>query len=322
MTDISIFEENIETEFLKDITNESCVPDLDFAMFRAICYCNNEQYSCERVCVKGRNGLVLQHNNIVRTFGFEIEAEDPRLICVSDKVYVIFICKTGTPNQNRGIGITEFNNFDPTMLRLRGVAPNTIEKNWAPFTKDGKLYFVYNYDPLVVLHYDFNKEGACDIVYAQNNITLPIDTDGPNFLRGGSNLLPYREDLYIGGCHSRVHLDTFYHFTHFVVLDTSKWEVVFLSKPILFNYNKKDSLTFKNTNIMLDINSKFPIQDPVSLTFNNEEYLLTISIRDSISHLYNIKFNLNNSLRQYKLNELQHLTHQYNINLVDNFIKK
>lgn len=30
------------------------------------------------------------------------------------------------------------------------------EKNWSPFSRDGRLYFVYSYHPLVILHYRFD----------------------------------------------------------------------------------------------------------------------------------------------------------------------
>jgi hypothetical protein len=215
---------------------------------------------------------------------------------------------------------------------------NPIEKNWAPFEKDGKLYFVYNYDPLVILTYDFNKSGVCKVIYKQNNVDLPIKTEA-TFLRGGSNLLHYRDNYYIGGCHSRVNDGSrFYHFTHIVLLDVVNWTIVYLSKPIIYNYTplnisnvkgkplainrckKYELLRVNTTNVLFDMKPNC-IQDPISMYKKNDKYYITINIRDCITHLYEIQFDIpDGCFKCYEMGELQHLTEKHSLDLLSSLI--
>ena len=66
----------------------------------------NQKYACERICVNGRNGLLFQTKTTNVVYGFEIEAEDPRMVKVNDKLYVVFICLSPYEGQNRCIAIT------------------------------------------------------------------------------------------------------------------------------------------------------------------------------------------------------------------------
>ena len=279
-------------------------------------------YACERICVNGRNGLLLQTQTTNVVYGFEIEAEDPRMVKVNNKLYVVFICLSPYEGQNRCIAITEFEKFEPTYLRVENMQMNPIEKNWAPFEKDGKLHFVYNYDPLVILTYDLNKDGICKVIYKQNNVDLPIKTE-TTFLRGGSNLLHYRNNYYIGGCHSRIHDGTrFYHFTHIVLLDVVNWKIVFLSKPIIYNYQKYDISRINSTNILFDMNPHC-IQDPISMYTRENKYYITVNIRDCITHLYEIKFDIPETcFKKYEIGELQSLTEKYSFDLLSSLIFK
>ena len=244
------------------------------------------------------------------------------MVKVNDKLYVVFICLSPYEGQNRCIAITEFDKFEPTYLQIENMQKNPIEKNWAPFEKDDKLHFVYNYDPLIILTYDFNKDGICKVIYKQNNVDLPIKTE-TTFLRGGSNLLHYRDNYYIGGCHSRIHDGTrFYHFTHIVLLDVVNWRIVFLSKPVIYNYKKNDIIRVNGTNVMFDMNPNC-IQDPVSMYKKNDKYFITINIRDCITHLYEIKFDIpTGCLKSYEMGELQNLTEKHSLDLLSSLIFK
>jgi hypothetical protein len=276
---LNYYDYNVHTKYVDDITTVN-IDDLHYSMFKAVYEDErrtggeddnptggederrekdenpeddeSQKYACERICVKGQNGLLFQRNNTNIVYGFEIEAEDPRMVKVNNKIYVVFICLSPYEGQNRCIAITEFDKFEPTYLQVENMQKNPIEKNWAPFEKDGKLYFVYNYDPLVILTYDFNKDGICNVVYKQNNVDLPIKTE-TTFLRGGSNLLHYRDNYYIGGCHSRLDDgNRFYHFTHIVLLDVVNWKIVYLSKPIIYNYRPLNISNMKGEPLALN----------------------------------------------------------------------
>ena len=177
---------------------------------------------------------------------------------------------------------------------------NQIEKNWAPFVKDNQLFFVYNYDPLIIIRYDFNTDGICKVVFNQDNCILPINTS-TTFLRGGSNLIHYKNGYYIGGCHSRIYKNCFEHYTHIVLLDTNTWKLVYVSKPVMYLCELKDHLnswwyrpdsTKKIDTLHNIIIDKTPniIQDPVSLYQKEDAYFITINVRDSVSLLYEISF--------------------------------
>ena len=277
-------------------------------------------YACERIFANGKTGLLFQTKNTSIVYGFEIEAEDPRMVKVNNQLYVVFICLSPYDGQKRCIAITEYEKFTPRYLQIENMVMNPIEKNWAPFEKDGELYFVYNYDPLIIIKYDFNKDGICKVVYKQNDVDLPIKTE-TTFLRGGSNLLHYRDNYYIGGCHSRLNDGTrFFHFTHIILLDVVNWRIVFLSKPVIYNYKKNDIMRINGTNVMFDMKPNC-IQDPVSMYKKNDKYFITINIRDSISHLYEIKFDIpTGCLKSYEMGELQNLTEKHSLDLLSSLI--
>jgi len=346
---LNYYDTNIYTKYIDNITTVE-IDDSNYTMFKAICYSDEGiMHSCERICVNNRNGLLFQNNNNNIVYGFEIEAEDPRMIKINNKIYVVFICLSPYEGQQRCIAITEYKKFAPVYLQVENMKMNEIEKNWAPFEKDGELYFVYNYDPLIILTYDFNKEGICKVIYKQNNIDLPFKTES-TFLRGGSNLIHYRDNYYVGGCHSRINDGTrFYHFTHIVLLDVVNWRIVFLSKPIIYNYKKYDLLRVNTTNVLFDMMPNC-IQDPISLYTKNNKYYITVNIRDCITHLYEIQFDIpegclhhfsceipkigwdngytisevemRKSVKNYEMGDLQRLTEKYSFDLLSSLLFK
>ena len=263
------FDPDIKTEYISNITGK--FPTSQFSMFKAQ---TSKGDTCERVCIHGRNGLVF---NSSRLGGFYIGAEDPRLVECKGKTYVIFNCFSPYEGTRRCMAITPFEEFNPVYLRPL----NFIEKNWAPFVKDDNIYFVYNFEPLIILKYDMNPEGLCDIVYG----SLPFNIE-PTYLRGGSNLIPYKDKYYIGGCHSRIQKDgIFYHFTHIVVIDPEIWKVIHISKPVWFNYDGTDAQSYQGG--IYDIHPNC-IQDPISIYDN----YMTINVRDCVSLLYKIEYNI------------------------------
>lgn len=314
-----LFEPKIQTTLLKNITNSTRHHGLEYAMFKAIWH-EDLLYSCERICIEGKNGLQFQVGEESRLEGFDIEAEDPRMVKVRGVIYVVFICNSIYPGQKKCIAITRFDKFKPIFLRIEDYKPNYIEKNWAPFEKDGDLYFVYNYGPLIVIKYDFNSQGICQVTHLEAGTSLPINTNEPNFLRGGSNLLPFLDHFYIGGCHSRIFEKCFYHFTHFVILDTRNWRIRFLSKPVLYRYPHQDLGVIPETDILFDLHPNC-IQDPISLNYVNNKYLLSINVRDAVSLLYQIDFDLDvKDFQIYEKGSLQALTKTSNEDLVQSVI--
>jgi hypothetical protein len=119
-------------------------------------------------------------------------------------------------------------------------------------------------------------------------------------IRGG-NLIHYKDEYYIGACESRIYKDEFQYYTHIVLLDTKKWQIVYLSKPVVYLSNIKEELnswhlnkkiTKKLDTIYSIIVDKTPdiIQTPISLYKKDDNYYITVNIRNCISFLYEIRF--------------------------------
>jgi predicted GH43/DUF377 family glycosyl hydrolase len=89
------------------------------------------------------------------------------------------------------------NNVD---LRLHPKSDRPLrEKNWAPFSADGELRFVYNVNPLVVIGMDL-KTGLSHEISRQPDLPLPKWRWGE--ISGGTPLLPWR-DGFAGFFHSK-----------------------------------------------------------------------------------------------------------------------
>uniref|UniRef100_A0A6C0JPT3 Uncharacterized protein n=1 Tax=viral metagenome TaxID=1070528 RepID=A0A6C0JPT3_9ZZZZ len=320
------YSQDVHTKFIDNVTGNY---NVNYCMFKSQCYLNNVLYSCERINKNGRNGLFFKRDDwdVPKEYAFDIEGEDPRLVILNEKVYVVFTCVFNHKDIHRGIALTEFDNYNPIFLKLKNNKFNRVEKNWAPFVKDNVLHFVYNYDPLIILKYDLNIYGLCDVIFIQNNVNMPIYIND-KYLRGGSNLIHYKNEYYIGACHSRLHYKGIYYNTHIVILDTNKWTITYLSKPVMYCYNdnKLKLNTLHNTNI-IHHKSILPfmsdnlhnLQAPCSLYKRDDKYFITIDINCHITLLYELIIDIPiNSDKQFKQGEIETITYTYNKNFIDN----
>lgn len=318
------YSQDIHTKFIENITGNY---DVQFCMFKSQCYLNGITYSCERIHKDGINGLYFKRDDWMspKQYGFNIGGEDPRLLILHNKVYVIFTCVFNEPNIQRGIAITEFDNYNPILLKIKNNQFNHVEKNWSPFVKENELYFMYNVDPLVILKYDFNEEGLCDIIFTQNNIQLPFDVNN-KYLRGGSNLIHYQNEYYIGGCHSRLHYNGIYYNTHIILLDTIKWKIVYLSKPIMYHKPKDLTLDCIPNTTIINHKSILPyhstnlhnIQAPCSMYIKDSKYYITVDINCHITLLYELIIDIPIKDNEYSINEIENMTYMYNKTFIDN----
>jgi hypothetical protein len=175
------FDVIIQTEFISDITNDfidtkKSIVGYNYNMFQSTIIKEDIEYYCERINVKnerninGINGLFFSNNknNNTRFEGIEIDTEDPRLFICNNKIYVIFNTISPFPNHKRSMAISEYEHFNPIYLHLNEEErEHIVEKNWSPCVVNNKLYLIYLLDPLIILHYDFNTEGKCNIIYKQ-----------------------------------------------------------------------------------------------------------------------------------------------------------
>jgi len=325
MSFLDFFSKNVHTKFVKNITGN--YDNIDFSMFKTQCYFNNILYSCDRIHKNGRNGLYLHRSdwNTHIEYGFDIDAEDPRMIIFDNTVYIIFNCLSPYPEKFRSMGITAFDFWNPMFLQLENNGNNFNEKNWTPFVKDEKLYFVYNFDPLIIIYYNFNKDGICEIIFKQENCCLPFNTEH-TCLRGGSNLLHYKDEYYIGVSHSMIRIKEHHYeyYSHVILLDTEKYELIYVSKPLLFYYDNNEYFknSYNNFEKINKINNVIieRIQYCISLYLYNDNYYITVHIRDCITFLFEIKFDklFCFTERNKPINYFQNYTYETikNINLI------
>jgi hypothetical protein len=231
------------------------------------------------------------------------------------------------------MGISEYDNFNPIFLKisenLDNVKMNYVEKNWMPLVpnsssteKQSFIYLVYQLDPLIVLKYDFNRQGMCDVVHVQKDITSKM------FMRGSTKFVHLKDQYYISAIHSRIYTDVrYYYLPYFCILDINSWKIVYVSDNILFKCDENDSITkIDGTNIMIYsktlsylsndnnnvcyishcINYPGSIQKLESSTDSNMEFIMTAQLNGPTLK-YKVSFDMNVILEKIKANELNNL---------------
>jgi hypothetical protein len=273
---MDLFDENIKTEYIADITDECIeqkrdIEGYNYNMFQSTIIKDNIEYYCERINVNselninGINGLFFSNNRDDKTRfeGVQIDTEDPRLFICNDKIYVIFNAISPFTGYARSMAISEYDHFNPIHLRIGNdnEREHIIEKNWSPCVVNNKLYLIYLFDPLIVLHYDFNSEGICWIEYKQKpEIAIASINTKDICLRGSSSFIPlfngFLGELYIGLCHSYIcKNDQYYYFAYLCILNVTEWKIVYISKPIACKSLLTDTITkYKDTDIICNYN--------------------------------------------------------------------
>jgi len=247
------FDETIQTEFISDITEnfidiKKTIGGYQYSMFQTTVLKDNIEYYCERINIKsernvnGIHGLFFSNNQTentgIRFEGTEIDTEDPRLFICNHKIYVIFNAISPFPNYRRSIGISTYDYWNPIFLYIEDEREHVVEKNWSPCVVKNEFYLIYLLDPLIVLHYNFNPEGKCTIVYKQKpEISIQQINTSSKCLRGSSSFIPFYRgvlgELYIGVCHSYIYKNNqHYYFAYLCVINVSIWKIVYVSKPI------------------------------------------------------------------------------------------
>ena len=318
------FDSDIHTRYVEDITERH--PAKMFSMFKSEIYHEKVLYSCERICVRNVNGLICRKSNRERPelVGFDIKAEDPRLVVCNDKVYIVFNRSRGSSLFPRCMAISLFDEWNPITLEIKNTTSSVRqknEKNWSPFVKNNTLHFVYTFDPLVILTYDFNTKGECIVIHGPEG-TFPNTENA--YLRGGSNLIPYKDDYYIGACHSRVQGELMwaYH-THIIIMDMSCFRIVHMSKPVAFRHetqgtfiaqgpcDRNERYRIKFIREMIFPLGRIPISEedhiimsPCSMYMMDGKIYMTVNIQDSITLRYEILVNVHEFNEPKNLNAI------------------
>jgi hypothetical protein len=351
---MNIFDENIITEFVADITNDKIeekreIDGFQYNMFQSTIIKDNTEYYCERINItsdrniNGVHGLFFSNNknNTTRFEGKDIDTEDPRLFICNDKIYVVFNVFSPFPGYKRSMAISEYNDFQPVYLRICGEdgdQEQIVEKNWSPCVVNNQLFFIYIFDPLIVLHYDFNPEGICTIHYKQNpEIKIRDIYTVHKCLRGSSSFIPfmnsYLGELYIGLCHSYIYKDDqYYYYAFLCILNVTKWEIVYISKPIACRSLLTDTISkYKDTDIINNFN-RYYYKDTsdgsirstdITLVYPTSIYPVTESNIEEYMIILNLnKYSLKNKMTIDYVAILQQIMKPYTIKSWDDIVRQ
>ena len=101
------------------------------------------------------------------------------------------------------------------------------EKNWVPLVIGDDLYFFYSIDPLALYKFDGSKLTL--------NGSLPRSHDSIR-LRGSSQLVHWKDDLYLGLAHwQRIKTHKTHYLHEFVIFDSSSMQLIETSEPFFLH---------------------------------------------------------------------------------------
>lgn len=166
-----------------------------------------------------------------RKLGVIEGAEDARVFGLKGNQYLYY--QTLDEDSTNGLDCDIWI-FDPINQKSRKVIAGLSYngKNWAPFELNDELYFIYSFDPFIVLkaNLDGNQEIICEQIWPKVKVELTnlkwgdsLGYFGP--IRGGSQLVPINDHYFIGFTH--ITLPTPLKFSHqigVVILDTRSFE--------------------------------------------------------------------------------------------------
>jgi hypothetical protein len=153
--------------------------------------------------------------------------EDPRALIHNGEVLVLF--NHQYRNDDRRMIIYNHAQKRLSELRVAGLTQTRAEKNWMPFTHQGRLHLIYQATPLIII--------ACDLPSGDCECVVPVggckDTKGSSqkiYSRGGTPMTQVAPNLFFGLLHStyRFHMIR----SHMVLLSTEPWGWVTLGGPL------------------------------------------------------------------------------------------
>jgi predicted GH43/DUF377 family glycosyl hydrolase len=146
-----------------------------------------------------------------------IRSEDPRVLVVGNELYLVYcdgfkVCYTILDPKFINDKLVDCSHREiyipkPPPIKIKGY--DGREKNWTPFDKDGQLWILYNYHPLVFFRLDGDE--ICDITVKQNPLPwsygiirggTPAILDGRDYLTvfHSCHISDRGLKLYIVGC--------------------------------------------------------------------------------------------------------------------------
>ena len=162
------------------------------------------------------------------------------------------LCKLGTENNYELVALTTsfeygeneqpsiclclFDKDESDKYFIKDVLPTNykndqIQKNWAPFSENNKLYAIYCYEPLTILELDKNN-GNCNVVKELKN-ELKNELFDLSKIRGSSSPVKLSDGSWLILVHEVLQRDTRKYFHRFL-LYTKDWELKEISLSFYF----------------------------------------------------------------------------------------
>ena len=161
--------------------------------------------------------------------------EDLRICKVGDDFYGLAVTFEYGKNNHPSVVLCIIDkNDDNGHYHISNVFPTTfkedeIQKNWAPFCNDNKLYAIYCHQPLTIVEID-KKTGSTTVALSKES--TPLYNLGS--IRGSASPIKLRDGSWLVLIHEVLHRDTRKYFHRFMLYD-SNWNLREVSTSFYFS---------------------------------------------------------------------------------------
>jgi hypothetical protein len=211
----------------------ACNPDRSFIYVEAL----TSDYCKMSYNISLKNGEIIKIPGILNITEYKpnvccLGPEDPRIV-LDENNQLFFTFNMIDVDKRRKIWLYDIFTGYQMPFSIQNNQFSIVEKNWSPFIKDNKLYFVYSYKPLKILQCSIRTSECKFTSSTQNN-------DDIGSLRGGTQFVKFRDsDYYVGISRTTISCDKCQRFyrPHLVVLLTSleKFRLVYVSEPLMLD---------------------------------------------------------------------------------------
>lgn len=214
-------------------------------------------------------------------------AQDPRLITLKNKLYMIFNDSVDERNL-RQVYIANLD-ISPRQTKITDITPiNYVpgkeqdQKNWSPFVHNDRLHLIYSIDPYIVLEWHEQKK---QVTTVYRSVTKAQSKWKFGIIRGGTPVIYIKEyDAYL----------TFFHSSQAYKPNEPEWEVrqgppwriyyvgamlIDNKPPFAIKAMTTQPLTFDG--MYKDKSSNYHIIFPTGIVENGDDILISAGYQDS-----------------------------------------
>lgn len=180
--------------------------------------------------------------------------EDMRVFYWNDEIYLVFTTHEADKYNVGSMGLAPLTRLNDYVI-LRGHEDYFTQKNWSPLIFNNTLYFIYSWDPFIVLKYNQKEKINCQLVKSVEN------SGGRNCWKGSTPCLKLDE------------LSTELKSTYLTLVHESKFPY-YKSRFVLVSYHNENGFEIQKWSKAFYF-KEYRIEFPAGLARKND--LLTIS---------------------------------------------